>query len=331
MVGVTAAPAVPAECPNAGGPIAEAIVFGEGNTLMAIEPAGGEARKLFEVAPSLWAHEPAWSPDGTTLAFTLSGPTTDPSLPGLQVGAVCALDRQTGTGRVLLRGSVATESVEEPAWAADGQALFVTVRQTRLDADRRYAGDTLTVARYDPATETVTPVVEEAMSPAPAPDGRQLAYIRLDAATMAPTLMLAEVDGEAGRPIAGTEPRFTIVATPRWSPEGFQLLFVADAGAREKASRSGPATLLERLVGIEVAEAHGIPTDLWAINRDGADLRNLTQKGIDDPLGAWSPDGRRLVYSASGTGGIYLLDWEQGTERRLTDQGDYGGISWRAR
>ena len=55
---------------------------------------------------------------------------------------------------------------------------------------------------------------------------------------------------------------------------------------------------------------------------------NLTERGLDDPRAAWSPDGQQLAYIAGLDTGLYLWMSATGEVRRLADQGDYGGVTW---
>jgi Tol biopolymer transport system component len=64
---------------------------------------------------------------------------------------------------------------------------------------------------------------------------------------------------------------------------------------------------------------------LWVADRDGANARQLTNFGraaIRQPR--WSPDGARILISASvkGQSDLYLIDASSGTLTRLTDDAD---------
>jgi Tol biopolymer transport system component len=319
-------------CPDAAGPITTPIVFGAGNTLLGIQPDGSALAPVLDVPGTLWAHEPAWSPDGSTLAFALSGPSSDPTLPGLRVGIICALDRGTGKGRLLVRGRLPTDSLEEAAWTPDGRTLLITLRETRLDAEKRYAGDMIGIVAHRIETGEGKPLISDAINPALSPDGQRLAFVKLDLQTGLGQLMLGDAVGAQAHPIDGPEAPFAAVLAPRWSPDGKQLAFAASEGAPMSGAGEGTLRpLLDRVLGIQVAEAHGLPVDLWVVDANGDGLRKLTNQGLDDPRAAWSPDGGRVAYTVGIASGVMILDVASGQEQRLTDQGDYGGITWAAR
>lgn len=156
-----------------------------------------------------------------------------------------------------------------------------------------------------------------------------LAYLKIDSADAGVDLMVAAADGQRARPVLSNDVTLGSIIGPRWSLDGSHLLFTASAdNDREWVPPAGAAhSLLDQLLGVQVAWAHGIPADLWVINMPGKAPQRVTRKDFDDPRAAWSPDGTRIVF-ASGSGGVVLLDLGSGREVVLTDKGDYGGISW---
>ena len=70
------------------------------------------------------------------------------------------------------------------------------------------------------------------------------------------------------------------VGWPIWSPAGDQILFHAPG--------------------------KGGLTDLWLVNRDGSDLRVLTDvPDVNEEMAAWSPDGEWIAFHRNG--GLYLI------------------------
>jgi TolB protein len=50
--------------------------------------------------------------------------------------------------------------------------------------------------------------------------------------------------------------------------------------------------------------------DIAVMRADGTGLQILTDGSGNDGLPSWSPDGRRLVYRASGWDGLRIIDIE---------------------
>ena len=113
--------------------------------------------------------------------------------------------------------------------------------------------------------------LEWASDPQISPDGRTIAYVRQSNDIMTdrarPTIWLVDVATGQQRPLlAGSGSYFS----PRWSPDGTRLAYVA--------AQDGGAQLYVRwLASGESARITGLPTSPSAI--------------------AWSPDGRRIAYS----------------------------------
>src|SRR5690349_16960292 len=113
--------------------------------------------------------------------------------------------------------------------------------------------------------------LEVATDPQISPDGRTIAYVRQSNDIMTdkarPTIWLVDVATGQQRPlVAGSGSYFS----PRWSPDGTRLAYVAAEG--------GNPQLYVRWMGTgESARITGLPN---------------SPSGV-----AWSPDGRRIAYS----------------------------------
>ena len=113
--------------------------------------------------------------------------------------------------------------------------------------------------------------LEWASDPQISPDGRTVAYVRQSNDIMTdkarPTIWLIDVGSGKQRPLVAGSGSYS---SPRWSPDGTRLAYVAAEG--------GSPQLYVRWMGTgESARITGLP---------------------DSPSGlAWSPDGRRIAYS----------------------------------
>ncbi|HEX6288689.1 MAG TPA: hypothetical protein VFZ66_05830 [Herpetosiphonaceae bacterium] len=317
-------------CPDAPEPLAGPIVFIAENNLIALPEDGSRQQQVTTTPLDVYTHEPFWSPDGQTLTFiwTLFGAHPENAQETVaQVQLVCGIDRSSGKGRVLARRENTREFFDAASWTPDGQKLIVSV--VPLAEDNNIAS----LAQFDPATSAMQPLIEKARAGVLSPDQRQLAYLELTQQTegVSMTLMLAQADGTQQRPAVVTEPRFTYMSAPSWSADGRQILFTGAGGpVGDQPKRTAERSWFEYLLGISVAYAHSVDADVWVMDADGQHLRRLTS-GLDDPRSAWSPDGRRIVYSGDKKGGIFILDIESGKSQRISEQGMSSGVAWASR
>jgi Tol biopolymer transport system component len=253
-------------------------------------PPGGTAPKPTKGRESI---EPAWSPDGTRIAFVSTGA-------GINDHDIWLM-RPNGTGLIDLTPNVVMNE-RSHAWSPDGTRLaFTSALIARdaapsvevMDADGRgrrvlatgslpaRSPDGTRIAYHDAGGIHVLEVVGGGDSltvpvassfagrPSWSPDGRRIAYVRDG------DVWVVDADGSDPRPVTSF-PAHSSAAKPAWSPVGSTIAFV--------------------VVGPESAPQ---PKDVWTVDDDGTRLRRVMSAAFVDGAPDWAPDGRSLVFAAS--------------------------------
>lgn len=305
---------------------------------LAVSPVSGqdsyvEPVRLSDQAPGRWNEGPAWSPDGTRIAFLSRGDdisdlylvnadgsdltplTNDDDWDGLPVwspdGTVIAftsrqgtidsqihLIRPDGTERLHLTATLGNDGAghESPAWSPDGsQIAFALDHSSSLSH----------IWVVDVSTGTVSQVTEGPYydkQPFWSPDGRIGFQSNRDG-----TQEEIYVIGESGEPENLTRhpasDRFWFHSSAGrnpWSPDGAWIAFSSD---RDSDIHSGDIYLLP-MVG-------------------GGAVRRLTASRLTEFAATWSPDSRHIAYESEGssrTDDIYVVSIDTGEARRVTKE-----------
>jgi TolB protein len=71
--------------------------------------------------------------------------------------------------------------------------------------------------------------------------------------------------------------------------------------------------------------------EVYAMNADGTDQRQLTRDAYESEESVWSPDGSRIVFvldSYRGSSDLYVINADGSNKQRLTKEGNAGHAAW---
>jgi dipeptidyl aminopeptidase/acylaminoacyl peptidase len=172
------------------------------------------------------------------------------------------------------------------------------------------------------------------------PDGRQLAVAVFDDfGASKRALWVIDANGSNATKIASAYN----VHRPSWSPDGSWIAYSIDRaetaeihvarpdGSDDTVVRSEPRSGTFEIFsatfspdGTEILFDEGTEShfDVFVMDADGSNVRQLTRTGIDyNP--AWSPDGQQIVFTRQegASSDIFLMNADGSNVRRLTDGG----------
>ena len=174
--------------------------------------------------------------------------------------------------RIPLKISDFTVGASSPVWMPDSQGLIVSI-------ERRATTHLLLTDRQASWPTPLSGGAGNDSEAQPSPDGQKVAYVHapLDDLNRR-EIRLVDRANRATRLLAG-QPQ-TWDWSPRWSPDGARLAFLSQRSDFN---------------------------EIWLVDPDGANLRQLSHAGLDLADISWSPDGQWLAATANRGGALDLV------------------------
>ncbi len=279
-----------------------------------IDVNGGEAIQLTNRFDG--ACQPSWSPDGSRLVFTSPCTQDQDSYPN----AALYLINADGSGERRLTDGIGGDY--DPAWSPDGS--LIAFASDRADftsifvVDPDSGAEPIALTRNSPNRQPVW-----------SPDCSQIALVTLRLPGIPWQVFTmprqGEISEDGGRARQFSRLEDFSYSSPRWSPDGENLIFtkqpaaggqpdilgskVSDIGLKEfrVATGSGRGPMREPDYSPDgkwlVFEGwpDGVNHDIWIMTANGADRQRLTQDAAEDFDAAWRPSGELGAVSCSGS------------------------------
>lgn len=203
---------------------------------------GTDPKRLLgcEGPPCRWTDRPAWSPDGTRLAYVRydqaagDGPETGRA-------SIEVFDRTTGRRRIVARPPAISKEYSEsisPRWSPDGEQIVFMVTHEPVPPTGPLLGSSIAVVKAD-GSEANAPriLTDRAMFgayPDWSPDGKRIVFTTYDLGYFQETpgasnLYTIRPNGTGLTQITHFAAKDTRATQPTWTPDGKQIIFTSVA------------------------------------------------------------------------------------------------------
>jgi Tol biopolymer transport system component len=253
-----------------------------------LDLATGEIRKVFTASEDARIYYSAVSPDGKEVILSYV-PSSVSGAPRSQALYRVPMDGSAPPALVVIPPTEYDQYLQVE-WSSDGKYLYFVHNNYHIQpADQIYPNYTIFRMAYpDGQPEQI---VEHAFWPRVSPDSSKLVYVSLDPASGANQLFLANADGTNAQVIdTGSLQDQGIVDAPFFSPDGQSIFLSAPSPVQ-----SYQPNWVDRLMGVQIAKAHNLPSDWWVVPITGGEPARLTQIQSINLFGRMSPDGRHMV------------------------------------
>ena len=321
------------------------IAFDDGSNIYIINADGSNMKKLTENSTGAPEYEifnnvaPAWSPDGTRIAFFSDRDYQEHNnlwqSDEIYVMNIDGSDQTRVTYDTIW-------GVFYPAWSPDGtKIVFLSDRDGNLEI---YAVDLNT---GDEKNLTNDPGADGGARGASwSPDGTRIAFSRYTNGNADVWIMNA--DGSNQRNLTNNPAEDDC---PRWSPDGKNIFFWSNRdgtesiyimnvdGSNQRSLTNDPNGEVYSVLSLspdgkriafefEPPGTAPLNTDICVMNANGTKLRNLTNNPHADNWNpTWAPDSKRIAFTSyrDGLRHIYIVNIDGSELQNLTRNLTYGG------
>ncbi len=258
---------------------------------------------------------PVFSPKGDEIAFIRTGADMIPSL--------CVMNSKGGS----LKRLTTDLYCNHPSWSPDGSKILFTANKT--------SGDEIDLCVCDRSSGRIDVVFSKSgieREPSFSPDGNKIVYAAppkssestqeihttdiwlYDLNTKKDTLLCSHPARDYG---------------PVFSPDGTSIAFVSHRNERSSDAYSSALSKIQNTIengdmasidkAIEEIQALEQDSDIYVMNADGTEIRQLTSNPGADVGACWSPCGKYLAYTSSAPGNqaaerIKIIEVETGRD-----------------
>ena len=259
----------------------------------------GEVTTIFDAPKYSWVYYISVSPDHKQLLMTYSPPPGDNEPPDQNI-YIMPLDGSQPP-KPLFTPPTKEDDYVEVEWSPDGKYIYFSHANFQItpQPDQIYPlYDVYRMAYPDGKPERI---VEKAFWPRLSSDSSELAYISVDLFLRENKLFISDSDGKNAHEVVLSGQQIPDVKdAPIFTPDGKTLIFSAPVPAQ-----AYQPNWLDKVMGVQIAKAHNVPSDWWSVSVTGGAITQLTNIQTTNLFASFSPDGKHVA--SHSTSGIFVM------------------------
>jgi Tol biopolymer transport system component len=302
----------------------DAVLGSDGNPILsvkALDLVTGVITTIFQGPEISWINYVSVAPDEKQLVMSYSSPPQSQSSSSSLL-YVMPLDGATQPQLLVLPPTIYDQYMQAE-WSPDGKYIYyVHFNYQNQPAQQKYpVYEIFRMAYPDGQPEKVA---DQAFWPRLSLDSSRLTYISLDPASGANKLFVANADGSNAQEVVRSGPWTPdIIDAPIFSPDGGSILF-----STVSPTQSYEPNWFDKLLGVQIVQAHTVPSDWWSVPFPGGMVTQLTHLQAAGLFASISPDKKYIAsYSANG---LFVMNPDgTGLTMLIPDMGGIiGTVDW---
>lgn len=287
--------------------------------IVQLDLASGRKSILFDAQDNAYIGAVQVSPDGKQMVIAYA-PSEEPTLQSVNTDLYVMPADGSAAPQVLLKRTNPRENFFNPVWSPDGKYIYYSHLMLDLNGANQDANFTYDLERVAYPRGQPEKLLDSASWPRLSRDGSKLAYVSLALSTSSFDLTIANADGSQPKLVmpAGS---FFAVDAPVFSPDGQTILFSA-VGQPQVSSLSW----LDRLLGVQVAAAHNVPSDWWSVPLNGGKAQQLTHINGTGLYADFAPDGQYVAFMSAT--GVFVMRPDGSNLVQLDNDLVGGTLTW---
>jgi Tol biopolymer transport system component len=285
-----------------------------------LDLACGDVSVGFRSPESAWIYYVTVSPDAKQLVMSYIPPSQGTTSSNRAL-YIMPLDG-TAPPRLLFPPPAPEDHYVQAEWSPDGKYIYYAHYNSNdpYDAQLNPAYAIFRMSYPDGQPEKIA---EHAFWPRVSSDSTRLVYVSIEPVSGRNELNVANADGSNAQTVALSGSGVPeIIDAPIFSPDGGSILF-----STPPPPQAYQPNWVEKLLGIQVAMAHDVPSDWWSVPVNGGAPTRLTQLQTINLFASISPDKKHLA-SVAGEG-VFVMDLDGSNLTQLIrDPGISSTVSW---